>query len=327
MVLDNIRNSTKHLYERFSSPFGGTFITVWIIHHWQLVYSFFTFDDDCTLNDRIYILQHNLSKSDNCDLLWIPLGYTFLVMFSYLLLNNLGYAVILIFEKWAKPIIHFIFDRNKNASREDLDRLKNEVSIAYKQVEEAKDESRLAKEEKNTIEKKYIGSITDISNLKFIQGEREAKIKGQEEELEKTEEGLAKLISEKAELRLQYDSLLKRSKAKLIFNAKEIFDGRWDAYFRIDNKEVSHESFYIDNQNWYFINDENAYQINNMLSFDDGRYLLFTKVREGGIQSSFENIIVKINDGHYVGFEDGSKQVEYKRRKYTAPRFREEAMG
>ena len=113
MVLDNIKNSVNLLYERLSSPFGGTFISVWIVHHWQLVYSFFTFDDDCTLNDRIYILQQFLSKSDTENLLWLPLGYTFLVMFSYLLLSNLGYAVFLIFDKWAKPFIHFIFDRNK----------------------------------------------------------------------------------------------------------------------------------------------------------------------------------------------------------------------
>lgn len=54
-TFDSILDSVK---DRFTNPFLGTFIFVWIIRNWYLVYAIFAFDKNCTIDDKLEYIKH-----------------------------------------------------------------------------------------------------------------------------------------------------------------------------------------------------------------------------------------------------------------------------
>ena len=54
--VDNIKQKT-------TNPFFGTLILVWLVRNWELVYTLFNFDNDCTLSDKKqFIRDYYVSK-------------------------------------------------------------------------------------------------------------------------------------------------------------------------------------------------------------------------------------------------------------------------
>lgn len=55
--MEIINSFFTNIKDKLSNPFFGTLIIVLIIHHWELWYSAFNFDTDCTLEDKIRIIK------------------------------------------------------------------------------------------------------------------------------------------------------------------------------------------------------------------------------------------------------------------------------
>lgn len=313
MVLDNIKNSAKHLYERFNSPFGGTFITVWVIHHWQLVYSFFTFDDDCTLNDRIYILQQYLDKSNTCELFWWPLLYTFIVIILYLVFSNIGYAAIVAAEKWAKPIIYYFIDRNKNAPREYLDKMKIRTRGLQIDLQKLEDIVQETEGENKELKSKLSSTETEVYNLREIQKEQTFKVADLEQKLKKnTENFKAELSNEILNIR---KSMTSKIHANEIDKANSVLDGVWELSYKTIIGETGQETFFIDKENRYIVNEKVEFIITGMLSIENGKFIVFTKHRDGNPDVNLVNRLLRTYNGNYIGFEDNLINVEYTRLK------------
>jgi hypothetical protein len=54
-TFDSVLNSVK---DRFTNPFLGTFLFVWIIRNWYLVYAIFAFDKECTIDDKLGYIKN-----------------------------------------------------------------------------------------------------------------------------------------------------------------------------------------------------------------------------------------------------------------------------
>lgn len=309
MVLDNIKNSAKHLYERFNSPFGGTFITVWAFHHWQLVYSFFTFDEDCTLNDRIYILQQYLDKSNTCELFWWPLTYTFLVIVLFLIFSNLGYAAIVIAEKWAKPSIFYFIDRNKNAPREDLDKMKIRTRGLQIDLQKSEDEVQQAHSEIQELKIKLTSTETEVYNLREIQKEQTFKL----DICEKEKMSLEEDFNNKLTIRVnsEYQEMAKWIHAKKILNANTIFHGVWKLKYITSLGVSSSEKFIVSKDNKYIVVDKIVYTITDMHSIENGKFIVFTKRQDGNPEINLVNRLIRTVEGGYTGYENDNLKVEY----------------
>lgn len=50
--MEVINSFFSNIKDKLTNPFFGTLIIVLLIHHWQLWYAVFNFDNDCTLNDK-----------------------------------------------------------------------------------------------------------------------------------------------------------------------------------------------------------------------------------------------------------------------------------
>ena len=52
MIKDVWDSFKDNIRERVSNPFLGTFVLVWVVHNWQIVYAFFYFDNDWKLKNK-----------------------------------------------------------------------------------------------------------------------------------------------------------------------------------------------------------------------------------------------------------------------------------
>ncbi|MBB4802435.1 hypothetical protein HNP37_002508 [Flavobacterium nitrogenifigens] len=56
--MEVINSFFSNIKDKLTNPFFGTLIIVLLIHHWQLWYAVFNFDNDCTLNDKIVFIRN-----------------------------------------------------------------------------------------------------------------------------------------------------------------------------------------------------------------------------------------------------------------------------
>ena len=56
--MEVINSFFTNIKDKLTNPFFGTLIIVLLIHHWQLWYAVFNFDQDCTLNDKISFIKN-----------------------------------------------------------------------------------------------------------------------------------------------------------------------------------------------------------------------------------------------------------------------------
>ncbi|SHL66444.1 hypothetical protein [Flavobacterium chilense] len=91
----------SNIKEKTSNPFFGTLILVWLIRNWELVYTLFNFDDDCTLDDKkAFIVNYYSNKIWWQDLLLniglalalMILGY-FLIVGTRVIVNIVNHNV------------------------------------------------------------------------------------------------------------------------------------------------------------------------------------------------------------------------------------------
>lgn len=313
MVLDNIKSSVNHLYERLSSPFGGTFISLWIVHHWQLVYSFFTFDDDCLLNDRICILQLYLDKSDINSLFFYPLGNTFIVITLYLLLSHVGYAISVFFNKWAKPTIYFYLDRNKNASRSDLDRIKKQLLNAYDRLEKTKDDAQFAIEEKEKTEKIAEELRTSLINFRSIQRDDAEQKDKLNKELNVFRTQLEGLRQDAVDKEKQLIDIYKEINGEHLDKLQTIFKGKWKNTFTFKNGTTGNEIFNIDDNNCYVIDSKRVFIIGEIFYHKEKQYLEFTKFGIEDTSKRVKNLLIQINENLFLGSEPDGTIVKYEK--------------
>lgn len=60
--MEIISSFFNNIKDKLTNPFFGTLILVLLIDHWELWYSFFNFDSDCTLNDKILLIKSYSEK-------------------------------------------------------------------------------------------------------------------------------------------------------------------------------------------------------------------------------------------------------------------------
>lgn len=89
-TFDSVWGSVK---DRFTNPFLGTFLFVWIVRNWSLVYGLFIFDKACDMIYKLnYVKEHfknyRVLEEFKINLLWtlgiVVLVYLSLAMFQYI---------------------------------------------------------------------------------------------------------------------------------------------------------------------------------------------------------------------------------------------------
>lgn len=147
----------ENFNQKVKTPFFGAFIIVWSVRHWELLYSLFNFDKDCTREDKIEVIKNLFGNRSFEDDLGICLWMTFAsLIVSYLLISVSRYITVF-FEKYVTPTIYKFGDQSKVVTREDFNK-EQRSSEAYKNKYEQERKLRLAIEaERDSLEKRLTG--------------------------------------------------------------------------------------------------------------------------------------------------------------------------
>lgn len=312
MVIDQLKNSVKHLYERVSSPFGGTFISVWTIHNWKLIYSFFTFDEKQRLWERIGTLEFYIERINWWDGFTFPLLITFAVIIIYNILTNAGLIISVWFNKWSKPFIYELVDKNKLATKEDYDNLKTQLHTAYEVIAKEKEIATDARRAKEDIEKK----LAELATSYFSANDEASKLKKELLDLQRALdngtfnsseiENLKNVITEQTNVIQELQNSVLKPEESL----EKIFSGKWRNDFIVIDGRTGSEKFEIKDKINYVINNQVQFKIEDIYYSDNLKYLQFNKVRISNGEITL-NCLVKVTDHLYIGTEPGGTIVKY----------------
>jgi hypothetical protein len=88
MNLTPINDFFTNIKEKLTNPFFGTLIFVWLVRNWELVYTLFNFDNDCTLADKKSFIRDYYYPKTVCGELFTNIGVAILLML-------LGYILVI----------------------------------------------------------------------------------------------------------------------------------------------------------------------------------------------------------------------------------------
>lgn len=150
-LLDNLR-------QKFTNPFLGTFILVWIVHNWRLVFSFFNFDERTNLERKMKVISYYYDSAFSIENLAVSAAITLGVLIASFIGINIARIIVETSERIIKPAILKIASSSKVVERKDLEAVEDALKVWV---------GKHAKEvtEKNTIQNQYDDLVAKNKNL------------------------------------------------------------------------------------------------------------------------------------------------------------------
>lgn len=184
MFKDILVSFSDNFKEKTRNPFLGTYIFIWVLRNWELVYSLFNFDNTYKLANKIdFVKSYYNTHSFTEGVLW-NIGWTFLVLTITYLVLNISRVIINISEKQLKPWVYKKTDSKSIVLKSIHEEVRNErdtlqLRLDKERESKSKLEIRIKSLEEEIIEVKKKGeSIKENSNkLKEVSGEAEKLLK------------------------------------------------------------------------------------------------------------------------------------------------------
>jgi len=163
---EKLQEIYKGLTERLKSPFIITFILVWSIRHWQLLFILFTFDENRSQAGKFTYAYEYVHEHGFKWMFWVPLGCTILSFLGYIIAALFFESLTEAYERWGRPGIYYLINRNKIVKKEDYLKLERD----FKRVSE----------KNSTLEMKLIKVSEENDAIKAIQESKDEKIESLE---------------------------------------------------------------------------------------------------------------------------------------------------
>ncbi len=243
--VDNIKQKT-------TNPFFGTLILVWLVRNWELVYTLFNFDNDCTLSDKKqFIRDYYVSKFFWKELL-LNIGIALCLMI-------LGYILIVITRVFVNWIDHKIVPElnlkfvsklvvsNTRFEESEKLRIDNYNALLIERENLNKLEVKI-NELKATISKLDLdlaGAYMGNSNLTTEKAEINKKYNEVLEERTNIEKAFSEQLNDLNILKMKLNLVDSLSKAKQqLYVIENISPFTFDLYIKLEEKDSATVFFY-----------------------------------------------------------------------------------
>jgi len=140
MVKETLDSMLDNIKERTTNPFLGTFLVVWIVKNWKLVYSLFYFDGAFTLTKRLEYIEKYFNEKSFWYNMVIVIGYTLFVLLVTYILLTLSRLLTEFYDKVIVPKIAQITDASSVVLKTKYSALED----AFKLLEKRYEDERLA---------------------------------------------------------------------------------------------------------------------------------------------------------------------------------------
>lgn len=156
---DSFKDNIK---ERITNPFLGTFVLVWIVHNWKVVYAFFFFDKEYNLEKKIkFFKDYWADKSFIWNLVVVAIIAIAILILTYLFLGLSRYLSNM-YENLLVPQIAK-FTKGKIVLDETYQKVLSQIKILESRLEEERKAKVEAIQEREIMETKLYknNSIND----------------------------------------------------------------------------------------------------------------------------------------------------------------------
>lgn len=301
------------LKERLKSPFILTFIIVWSIRHWQLLFHLCTFDADAKQSDKYKYMESYLSSQSQYDLFWWPVFYTCCSFVGYLIAALIFESITEIYDRWGRTAILYAFNRNKTVKREELE----EVKLKLRETEKSY----------NELDKMYSDLETETQEL---EAELDDEIKNHNQLKNSSNELAAQLAEVKSKVKTDDDFVYNRTRKSLyelllyftipeMRNAKSIeikvpqlFYGVWNRreYTDISLSNSTQHEITFRNESGYGIHDDYLFTVLNLVHHKPGEIYYMTYKTANDIEVS--ELLFKVSKELVIGgiTDNGKKFIK-----------------
>ncbi|MBK7968544.1 MAG: hypothetical protein IPK08_06195 [Bacteroidetes bacterium] len=125
---ESLENTWNHFLDRVKSPFGGTFITAWVIIHWRPVYYFFFVDSEVPISKRFEFFMKSFDYGgfwfDFWMNFWLPAFLSIIAITIYQGFSILAGMITGYFKRTIEPNLAKKYDTSDMVARERYDALK-----------------------------------------------------------------------------------------------------------------------------------------------------------------------------------------------------------
>ncbi len=144
----------SEIRERIVNPFFIALFFGWIVINWEVVFTFFNFDEAFSLDDKICRIKTYIAKDKSWwwfkwKLFAKPVVIAFMAIIILSLLKQIALLITVFVNKRVKPIVYKAVDKSKLVLKKDLDdikgrlyRLRASYEIIVKQLSSASEENQ-----------------------------------------------------------------------------------------------------------------------------------------------------------------------------------------
>jgi hypothetical protein len=304
----------ENLTERIRSPLIFTFIVVWSIKHWILVYALFNFEKEYTLTKKLEFIQSTIRGENSCDLFWWPLFLSFCSIILFYLLQFLAEGVGLLYKKWMRTLLYKWFDKLKLATKAEVDmekRVNKKLNLKNKELE---DRVNNYIENESVLDERIEDKEKEIEEIKLANEKQNKEFAVMNKTYQKKESEIQGLNNQIGELnrdiqkvRNDYEQL-QRHEGELIENITAIFSPGeiWTCFVMQSENKMASFKFYTDKKGQFFMmNEKPTYEIRNVRIKKNVRFVEFIRAVIGNPEKSWNVILTIVNSDLLVGEETG----------------------
>lgn len=139
MVKDFLISFADNFKEKTTNPFLGTYLVVWLIRNWDLIYSLFNFNSNSKRGDKIAFIKNYYSEISFVENLLINILWSFGLLILTYLLVNLSRVIVNLSEKQLTPWIYKITDSNSIVLKEEYDRIRSDRDELQDRLDKERD--------------------------------------------------------------------------------------------------------------------------------------------------------------------------------------------
>ena len=169
MIKDLLISFKDNITEKTKNPFLGTYLLVWIVRNWELVYSLFNFDKGIKLKDKVLFIKAYYKENNFIENLLTNVLWAFgLLILTYILLN-LSRLIVNFFEKRLTPWIFKITDSKSIVLKSEYDLIRNELIETQNRLDNERDSKSKLENRIKSLQEELLGiSDNDKSNNKIL---------------------------------------------------------------------------------------------------------------------------------------------------------------
>jgi len=127
--------------ENNSTPFAGTFLIVFALYNWEIIFSLFSFDPFDFRADKIEIINALLKEHAWYARVGWPTLIAFGIILFYYICNNISLGITTWFNRWFKPFILSITDIGETVAKDEYERIRTQSDMFRTQYNDLRDKS------------------------------------------------------------------------------------------------------------------------------------------------------------------------------------------